>query len=122
MRAIFLAFSAGLLAFAGSASAVSGGKLGTLDRGAYVCETGGDASTGRGVPVPEAGFEVTNSSTYLSAEGSGHYLRTGDHVTMTSGPRKGERFQVKSESFLRQINNEGSETGLRCIRLGSSRN
>lgn len=121
MRAIFLAISAGMLLFAGSASAVSGGKLGTLDRGRYVCETGGDAATGRGVAVPEANFEITNSSTYLSAEGSGHYLRTGDLVRMTSGPRKGERFQVKSENFLRQTTSDGTETGLRCIRLGSTR-
>lgn len=121
MRAIFLAISAAMLALAGSASAVSGGKLGTLDRGAYVCETGGDAATGRGVPMPEAGFEITNSSTYLASEGSGHYLRTGDLVTMTSGPKKGERFQVKSERFLRQIASDDSETGLRCIKLGSSR-
>jgi hypothetical protein len=121
MRAILLAFSAGMLAFAGSASAVPGGKLGTLDRGAYVCETAGDAATGRGVPVPEAGFEITNSSTYLTTLGSGRYLRTGDLVTMTSGPRKGERFQVQSERFLRQAASNGSETGLRCIRLGSTR-
>ena len=121
MRAFLTAFATCTLAFASSAFAVSGGKLGTLDRGTYVCETAGDAAKGRGVPVPEAGFEINNSSTYVTAQGRGHYLRTGERVTMTSGPRKGDRYQVQSENFLRQIANDGSETGLRCIKLGSTR-
>mgnify|MGYP001095842165 FL=1 len=102
------------------AFAVSGGKLGTLERGSYACEMPGDAAIGRGKAVPERDFDITNSSTYASAQGDGIYLRTGDEVTMTSGPRKGERFRVKSESFLREVAADGSETGLRCVRRGSN--
>ncbi len=103
------------------AMAVSGGKLGTLARGVYVCELPGDAASSRGVNVPEASFQVTNASTYWSEKGSGTYLRTGDNVVITSGPKKGERYDVQSERFLRKLDKDGNETGLRCIKLGSTR-
>ena len=103
------------------ALAVSGGKLGTLERGTYVCEMPGDATTARGLPVPEAGFEITNDSTYTSDKGRGNYLRTGDNVRMTSGPHKGERYVVRTDRFLRMVDKDGNETGLRCIKLGATR-
>jgi len=102
------------------ALAAPGGKLGTLERGTYVCEMPGDATTARGIPVPEAGFEVTNDSTYRTAKGRGTYLRTGDEVQITSGPHKGERYKVENENFLRMVGEDGNETGLRCIRLGAA--
>ena len=104
------------------ALAVSCGKLGTLERGSYACEWPGDAAAGRGKAVPAKDFGIANSSTYESEQGSGIYLRTGDEVTMTSGPRKGERYRLKSENFLREVAADGKETGLRCVRRGSSGN
>jgi hypothetical protein len=103
-----------------SALSASGGRLGTLERGAWACELPGDAEVSRGVPVPEAGFEITNSSTYSADGGRGNYLRTGDRVTMTTGPRKGDRYSVESERFLRKLGETGEETGLRCIKLGAA--
>lgn len=119
MKPIALAFAA--LTAAAPALATSGGQIDTLQRGNYVCELPGDASTQRGVPVPEAGFEITHSSTYRTADGTGTYLRTGNLVTMTSGPRKGERYRVQSERMLKLLAEDGSEDGLRCIKLGATR-
>lgn len=105
---------------AAPAAAVSGGKIGTLERGIYVCELPGDASTQRGIPQPELGFEIANSSTYKTTKGNGNYLRTADRVVMTSGPRKGDRYVAKSERYLRKLEEDGSESPLRCIKLGST--
>ncbi len=121
MRLLLAVLIGGTCALASPAMAVSGGKLGTLERGIYICEMPGDAATTRGIVMPEAGFEVTNASTYSADQGDGTYLRTGDDVTITSGPKKGERYKVEREGFLRQIERDGNETGLRCIRLGATR-
>ena len=119
MKTILPVISLALLAASAPALATGGGKIRTLDRGTYVCEMPGDAATSRGVPVPEEGFSITNASTYSTPEGRGTYLRTGDSVTMTSGPKKGDRYSVKNERFLRKLANDGTPNGLRCIRLGS---
>jgi hypothetical protein len=105
---------------AAPAIAVTGGKLGTLERGNWTCELPGDAAVGRGVPVPEANFVITPSSTYRTEQGAGKYLRTGDTVIMTSGPRKGERYNVQNERMLRKLAEDGSDGGLRCVRLGAA--
>ncbi len=110
------------LLLAAPLQAAPGGKLRTLTRGDYVCELPGDAALSRGIPVPEENFRVINASSYSSAEGSGTYLRKGDLVTITSGPRKGRRYSVKSDRFLRALGEDGEPTGLRCIRLGSTAN
>lgn len=122
MTRISVLIALSVFALSGAAHAVSGGKLGTLGRGIYTCELPGDATSSRGIEVPEAGFEVTHSSTYRTERGRGIYLRTGDNVTMTSGPKKGERYVLKNENFLRKIDEDGKETGMRCVRLGSPRN
>ena len=70
--------------------------------------------------MPAADFEITNDSTYQVSDGRGTYLRTGDDVRMTSGPRKGERYTVQSEHFLRKVGGNGKDSGLRCIRLGEA--
>jgi len=121
MKTVPAALILGAMALAAPALGVTGGKIGTLQRGTYVCEMPGDAATRRGVPVPEEGFEITNASTYRSPEGNGSYLRTGDRVAMTSGPMKGDRYMIKSERFLRKLASDGRESGLRCIKLGSTR-
>ena len=112
--------SLAVLLLAAPALATTGGKLDTLERGTWVCELAGDAATQRGVPVPEAGFVVTLSSTYRTDSGSGTYLRTGENVTMTSGPHKGVRFRVQNERMLRKLAGDGSEDGLRCVKLGAT--
>ncbi|KPL67773.1 hypothetical protein SZ64_06380 [Erythrobacter sp. SG61-1L] len=109
-----------VLATASPALADDGGRLSTLERGTYSCELPGDAATQRGVPVAEEAFVITNGSAY-SAEGkAGTYLRIGDLVTMTSGPRKGNRYEVKSGRYLRKLDEKGEPTGLRCIRIGAT--
>lgn len=120
MKAFLIALGIVTALFAAPALAVSGGKLGTLERGAWACEMPGDAGATPGVAVPEADFHITNDSTYLVTEGRGAYLRTGDDVRMTSGPREGEHYTVQSEHFLHKLGADGKDTGLRCIKLGEA--
>jgi hypothetical protein len=120
MKAFLIALGIVATLFTAPALAVSGGKLGTLERGAWACEMPGDAGAAPGVAAPEADFHITNDSTYLVADGRGAYLRTGDDVRMTSGPRMGEHYTVQSEHFLRKLDASGKDTGLRCIKLGEA--
>lgn len=117
MKSFLVALGIASALFAAPAVAVSGGELGTLERGPWACEMPGDATTTAGVAMPAADFEITNDSTYQVSDGRGTYLRTGDDVRMTSGPRKGERYTVQSEHFLRKVGGNGKDSGLRCIRL-----
>jgi hypothetical protein len=100
--------------------ATTGGKLGTLDRGSWTCEMPGDAGTERGIPVDGADFVILPSSTYRTETGRGTYLRTGDTVTITSGPRNGERYRVASERMLWKLAADGSDEGMRCVKLGGT--
>lgn len=93
------------------------GPIGTLERGRYACELPGDASGEAGIARPEADFEIIGASRYTSAQGRGTYLRRGDVVTFTTGPRKGESYAVISPAFLRRMEN-GRAGELRCIRKG----
>lgn len=106
-----------LLAGALSAPAFGQGAIGTVERGLFVCELPGDAAGRAGVTQPERNFTIESASRYSSAQGSGSYLRRGDTLTLTSGPRQGESYAVISEGFLRLI--EGGRPGrLRCVRQG----
>lgn len=91
------------------------GQLGTLERGLYRCETPGDASGPAGIARESENFQVISSSRYIVPEGRGVYLRKGDVVTMTSGPRKGDQYRLESEHHLLKI---GSDEGLRCYWRG----
>ncbi|HWT31431.1 MAG TPA: hypothetical protein VEB68_12215 [Croceibacterium sp.] len=102
---------------AGAAPALAQGPIGTLSRGAYVCELPGDAAGRAGIVQPQAGFTIESASRYSSAKGGGAYLRRGDVVTLTSGPRRGESYAVVSTGFLRRIEN-GQPGRLRCVRQG----
>ena len=93
------------------------GKIGTVERGIYVCELPGDAAGQVGIEQPELGFRIASASRYIAPQGTGTYLRRGNVVTMTSGPRNGESYQVMDEGFLRKIEN-GEPGRLRCIRKG----
>lgn len=95
--------------------ALAQGAIGTVERGQYLCELPGDATARAGVPQPGAGFTIASASRYKSAEGDGVYLRRGNTLAFTSGPRAGETYQVVSEGFLRLMEN-GKPGRLRCVR------
>lgn len=106
-----------VLAFA-ALPALAQGKIGTVERGTYVCELPGDATGRAGVVQPDESFTIASASRYRSPHGSGTYLRRGDVLEMTSGPRNGERYRIVSDKFLRKLEN-GEPGRLRCIRQGS---
>jgi hypothetical protein len=91
------------------------GALGTLERGLYRCEAPGDAGGTAGIPREEEDFEVISSSRYIVPEGRGVYLRKGNLVTMTSGPREGAQYRLQTEKYLLKL---GSTEGLRCYWRG----
>ena len=111
-----LATSLAALLLAAPAFAAPGGAIGTMQSGDYVCELPGDATGPAGVRAPAQDFTVVNASTYRTAQGRGSYLLTGDLLTMTSGPKKGQKFRRLSGSFLRLLDASGAESALRCIR------
>lgn len=110
MRTI-AAFLAAMLAVPVTAQ----GPISTIERGAYVCELPGDASGAAGVEQPQQGFVIRSSSRYETPQGIGTYLRRGDRLTMTSGPRSGEAYQVVSRKYLRKLEADGSPGRLRCL-------
>ncbi len=105
------------LAAALATPALAQGAIGTVPRGTFVCELPGDAAGQAGIPQPERNFTIESASRYSSPQGNGSYLRRGNTLTLTSGPRQGESYAVISNGFLRLI--EGGRPGrLRCIRQG----
>jgi hypothetical protein len=97
--------------------ALAQGAIGTVARGTFACELPGDAAGQAGISQPERNLTIESASRYSSPQGSGSYLRRGDMLTLTSGPRQGERYAVLSEDFLRLI--EGGQPGrMRCVRRG----
>src|SRR3569623_693938 len=121
MKCFAIAFAiAATLVCGAPARAGSGGQRATIERGPWGCERPGEAGTTPGIAAPEADFTINNGSTYHVAEGHGSYLRTGEDLRMTSGPRQGDRYTVQSEHFLRKLDESGKDTGLRCIKLGEA--
>ncbi|MBO9498541.1 MAG: hypothetical protein J7496_10970 [Novosphingobium sp.] len=116
MTRVFGTLCLAALAAAAPALADPGGRIDTLDRGEYTCERPGDATTSRGVPAPDQNFKVVNASAYVSNGKRGKYLRLGDQVTMTSGPLKPNRYEMKNGRYLRQLGPDGQPNGLRCVR------
>jgi hypothetical protein len=106
-----------LLPLAFATPAVAQGKIGTIERGQYVCELPDDAGGQAGIEQPEENFRIASASRYRSPQGSGTYLRRGDVVTMSSGPRNGDQYLVISPSFLRKMEN-GEPGRLRCFLRG----
>ena len=103
--------------FAGSALASQAeGAIDTIHRGEYYCELPGDATTLAGFVVPEEGFTITSGSSYMTSAGGGSYLLIGDILTMTSGPKRGQKFSRISDNFLRKLERDGTESTLRCVR------
>lgn len=114
---VLAAFS---VAAAGAVAHAHDGRLDTLKRGYYACERPGDAEVGPGIAASEYDFLVINASRYRTPDGGGTYLRTGEKVQMTSGPRKGDAFAMKGERFLEVTSGEGSELSIRCILSAAS--
>jgi hypothetical protein len=94
--------------------AAAQGPIGTLPRGAYVCELPGDAGGRSAQPQPDVDFTIETASRYSAPQGPGTYLRRGSTLVMTSGPRQGESYAVLSDGFLRRIEN-GAPGRLRCV-------
>ena len=105
------------LAVALAAPAHAQGAIGTVVRGTFACELPGDAAGQAGIAQPARNITIESASRYSSPQGNGSYLRRGDTLTLTSGPRQGESYAVVSEGFLRLI--EGGQPGrLRCVLQG----
>ena len=94
---------------------VPGGQIGTLMLGNYTCELPGEAGGPVGKVLPEYAFEVVNASNYKADGIRGSYLYTSDRVVMTGGKLKGLKFIRVSSGFLRQLDDQGKETGMRCV-------
>lgn len=94
---------------------VPGGQIGTLTQGNYTCELPGDAAGPVGKVLPQYDFEVVGASSYKAGGVQGSYLHTGDRVVMTGGKLKGLKFLRVSDRYLRQIDDQGKETGMRCV-------
>jgi hypothetical protein len=92
------------------------GPLETVDRGPYVCELPGDASGEAGIAQPDRSFRIESSSRYSSPQGAGTYLRVGNRLEMTSGPRKGEAYLVVHMGYVRLLQPDGTPGRLRCVR------
>ncbi len=105
----------GLFGIATSASAVPGGKLMTLQLGAWTCEVPGDATV---MPIarPELSFTTVADSSYVSPDGvRGSYLRLAGEVTLTSGTFSGRRFALDGEEIMRELGDGAKDSGIRCV-------
>ncbi len=109
-----LSLLAATVAFATS-PALAQGDPSTVARGFYLCEMPGDAGTAVGLEQPEESFSIISASRYSSMQGEGIYLRRGDRLIMTSGPRNGDTYQIVRRGFLRKIVDD-APSRLRCIR------
>ena len=97
--------------------ALAQGPIGTVERGSYQCELPGN-SAGRASERQEAeDFRIISASRYRSPQGGGTYLRRGDTLTMTSGPRNSTAYRILSDNFVRKLDSEGKVTRLRCLRM-----
>lgn len=101
-----------------AAAAQAQGPIATAERGAYVCELPGTAAGKAGYEQPERNFRIESSSRYSSSQGAGTYLMRGHRIEFTSGPRKGEAYQVIRAGFVRAIGANGTPGRLRCVREG----
>ena len=101
---------------AASASATTR-DIGTLPIGHYTCALPGNAQGTASLLRPENDFDVANASSYRADGSGGSYLLKGDLLTLTSGPRRGQRYRKISANQLRLLDSTGADTPLRCVRL-----
>jgi hypothetical protein len=107
-----------VLLAAASSVASAQGPIDTVLRGRYVCEMPGDAALGASIRQPERNFTIKSSSSYSAPQGDGTYLRRGNRLDLTSGPRKGEAYLVIRPGFLRERQADGKPGRLRCVMQG----
>jgi len=107
-----------LLAAFVAAPLLAKGEIDTAQRGAYSCELPGDAAGAAGIPRPELDFRIRSASRYKSEQGDGVYLRQGDVIRFTSGPRAGEAYQVLNPNMMRRLGPDAKPGRLRCVRTG----
>ena len=98
-------------------AAVAQGPIDTVERGRYTCELPGDGNKAID-PQPARNFRILTGSRYSSPQGDGTYLRRGKRLQMTSGPRKGETFEIVHPGFVRSVQGDGTTGRLRCVRYG----
>ncbi len=110
------ALPAALLALSAAALAVPGGPIDVLAPAVYQCEMPGDAGGPTGYRVIGEDFTVVNSNTYYTADGRGTYLLTGNLLVLTSGPKRGQKYNRISDNFLRKLGPDGKDSALRCVR------
>lgn len=115
LAATLLSMEAGCAASASPPLPVPGGPISTLQIGTYSCELPGDAGGDAGKPVGDHTFRVVNSSSYKVGAVRGSYLFVGDRVTMTGGTLKGLKLHRMSNTFLRKVNEDGSDGEMRCV-------
>lgn len=108
---------AALAAASLAAPAFAQGAIGTIARGTFACELPGNAAGSAGISQPDKALTIASASRYDSPQGGGTYLRRGNTLTLTSGPRQGESYTVVSEHFLRKIE-DGKPGRLRCVHGG----
>lgn len=106
-----------LIAAIASAAAAQG-PIDTVMRGHYVCELPGDAAGQAGIPQPDRNFTIESSSRYSAPQGTGVYLRRGNRMDMTSGPRRGESYLVIRPGFLRERQSDSKPGRMRCVLQG----
>jgi len=100
------------------AHAVPGGALETLALGTWFCELPGDAVI-EPVARPQETFTAVPDSSYRTPDGAeGSYLLLGDRLTMTSGPREGDRYVMDSSAMVHKLDPSGQPGPLRCVRAG----
>jgi len=115
-RAPLFLVMTGLVLSTGEVRAVPGGSIDTLRSGEFRCELPGDASGPVGHATPAEDFAVINANSYRTARGRGSYLLTGNRLTFTSGPKRGQSFRRISGNFLRKLAASGGDARLRCVR------
>ncbi|WP_390550945.1 elongation factor P [Qipengyuania sp. MTN3-11] len=117
-RAFTAAAALAALAVSSTAPLAAHDRLGTLPHGRYVCALPGDAT---GLPVKEISehnFAITGASSYEASEGRGTYLKVGDTVTFTRGPRKDMKLKLLPSGLLQWVKEDGSLGRIRCSRVG----
>lgn len=119
-----LALAATLAPETGTANApppVAGGRIGTLEKGIYTCETPGDVTGAPGIVRTDLAFSIVNGSNYKQNGKAGSYLLTDDTVTLTGGPLNGSRFRRVSRARLQLLDLAGKPSAVRCVLSGPLR-